>query len=355
MTPEEFALLIKFQNGGDGGSGDGSESEWNLGSNPLLRDTGQSALIGGIGDLARGLTRNTFRSPAPGPWLEGASGGIGDWSGNEGPPPLPGGEVSPLVSPPGSQDLGFNTSPFPWESKKPTPGPEMVSTPLRETPRTRAILLPNGKILYTNVPSSAGSEIPMAEAGRLGRDQDRQNLAAEDARLSAPQTGPFSPIRMDPATESMKALVRSAARATEAADRAGTPVEGTVSQIEGTDFQKQQRQFEDATQAAALAGVQQERRIAELPLQESARLGNRDVVAGQWQLETIKPMLDKITEYTIGAVRSVSTPGNPNFIADEKARALEIQRLEDEMNKRRNDAIALGSVLGGQRIPGQQY
>jgi hypothetical protein len=240
----------------------------------------------------------------------------------------------------------FNPSDL--ESAGSTP-PPVVKNPFRQ------ILLPGGRTLHTNIPEGGSSTNPPISAQdaatyRGYRDADRQTLAAEDARISAGGSSPslppeeswklgtsfegpkFSPIRMDPASESTLALVRSAARFTAERDKAKQPVSGTVSMIEGTKEQQDQRLFEDTIRASALANAQNELKYAQMgPLDPglAAIYANKPLMLAQWYadnaLRTLKGVNIKIAAY--------STPGQPGYIADPTMRAAEIAKLQAEKDK----------------------
>lgn len=195
--------------------------------------------------------------------------------------------------------------------------------------RMRAIRMPDGKLLFTNRDEYGGEEFTPAEGGRLVREAQRaQPLEATN------------PLVSDPTSRTLRALVRASAGRPEsgpvpAAGRMvpGTTPDlsgGTLSTIEGTPQQQQALQLEDAIGALSLANVRQETEVASMPAAQRELLQNRDVQVASFLINRFLPQIQQKQADTELKMRMISTPGDPQFIRDERQRTLRAREIEME-------------------------
>lgn len=219
-------------------------------------------------------------------------------------------------------------------------------------PPTRAIRLPGGKFVFTNRDELGGEQVDVGDAGRAIRGAD---ATPENIRMSeAP--------RIDPTSATMSALVRSSIRSSRgerAPGLATTPQpirgrtvpgetpdisHGAVSMIEGTPQQQLDIKLNDALGALSLAGVNQERQVAEMDPADAALLGNPSVQSGSWALNAVMPRIDAANQRA-----EQETAQARAQIQDPKQLQQALREIEDRRSRTFIESLSIMSGLLGLR------
>lgn len=239
---------------------------------------------------------------------------------------------------------------FPRPAAKPAPSP------------TRAIRLPNGRIMFTNLSGNAGGEeISTREGGRAVREQTISQPGLREAvaerrldETSLPEKIQGRPI--DPTSGTMSALVRASSRAALARGEGGpgeaSPAPSGISTIAGTHVLPSQ--LEDVVNNIALASAGQEFELASKPASEALMAQNKDVQAMRGMVSVFAPLLSnanrqaQVSEAKAQAVLAAQ-PGDPIYIEDPKLRAAKVSQYRNEADEATKTILALAANAMRQR------
>lgn len=222
----------------------------------------------------------------------------------------------------------------------------------------RAIRLPGGKIVFSNLGGSYGSgvDVGMDEAIGTVRRGTAANVGAYNAAAStvaATPRGEFAPHYYPPTSADQEALLRMTSNAGRMAPVgvAGEVARGGVSQIEGTPEQQRRLRFDELQQAIALAGSEQELAVNEMSPLDRARLANPEVVNAQYLDERYGPALQRSQQKTALKLRMISDPNDrEHYIPDERQRALRAREIEDEGAMEERTIMLLLSGIAGRGL-----
>lgn len=265
--------------------------------------------------------------PAPAPsrfaWMRGGQGRIRKAIGAA-PDTGPSYDYSdvelPSVRGPQLQDLPDPSRPAPTPIEA-AAEPPIAAAPA--SPRTRAIRMPDGRLLYTNRAELPGNEIPMAQAVQ----QERTERAS-----------------IDPTSATMSALVRASARANRQTPPTAAPMldSPAVSVMEGTPQQRMSMSIDDAVAAATLAQIQQATAEAKLSPQERSDLDNPGVGRISYLNQLFAGDIakeNKTADLAIGMAKR-QFPAGPALDSA-------IARIEDDRSSRLNGIYARMAALQG--------
>jgi hypothetical protein len=235
----------------------------------------------------------------------------------------------------------------------------------------RAIRMPDGRLLFTNREGYGGSEISTADAGR--------EIRAADSTPAG--RGPLNDVRPGGAfagksyewpgmqEQTMAGLVAASQRAAAGepppSKTTGRQLEGHIlgkggsggflpspdnltgagiSRIQGSPEQQVQIALEQAMGATALAQLGQQQRQASLSPMEAATLGSPQAVAMMVGMQMVGPKIQQKQAELQAKIQLMGQPGTSSFIADEKLRAAEAERLTESVRQETNYMLSLAGL-----------
>lgn len=190
---------------------------------------------------------------------------------------------------------------------------------------TRALRMPNGKIVFTNRPELGGPELNYGDATR----EVRTNTLAETE--AAPYRSRLSDLVRSAAVQAQRNGETSPYHAPTVANADGpapsfSGAEAAVSNITGTEDQQRQLQFDRAMQAASVARAQGDLEYEKMSPQQKADLGNPRIQAMGFLRSMFQKDFDMVEAGTEAAKKSITLP--PGEERDKALAALEATRLQ---------------------------
>lgn len=216
--------------------------------------------------------------------------------------------------------------------------------PTLEEKGYRAIRMPNGTMLFTNRAETGGEELSLADAGRVVRRQDRDQL----------------PTGVDPKSLTMRSLLQASLRANplepgppapEAPIRgrmvAGTPYDTTptATQMPGESRQVAALALEQATGAAELAGARAKEREAAMTPQEKAALNPAVMIsaaARTYRDDALKELFAQINQQT----QEIKTK-----YTDPTQRAKELRSMLERSDREYRRILGASLIGSGEAVP----
>lgn len=300
----------------------------------------------------------TYTPPRPIPGSQPGDEDLGEWSYNTTVPgSSPAVPNSPLAPPPMLRPNTWSgvdlkamgvTPPSSGEGGLGTP----AKSPVSASP-IRAMKLPNGKVIFTNVGSTApgATEISTRDAGRdiRAREAARTSGAVmeEDTTPELSPTGMpagFNTVAGGGAPGPMSDLMRASMGQEWARMRGEDVPQGSLSILPATPETQDRIDMETGGRELQKANLASELAIAKLPVKEQAALGNQTIQSGNFALDRLLPLYTKALSDADKAMAALTDPNSPMDPQQRKAAAAEVQARVNAIREVLNLAM-------GQRAP----